>query len=250
MGPAMQGALQAAGRGVLDLLFPPLCVQCRAQVREPGNLCAACWSAIRFIDGPCCVTCGLPFDIPVFGETRCAACHAEEPAFDAARAVMRYDDASRPMILALKHGDRLDLAPGLSRWLARTGRDFIAASDAIVPVPLHRGRLWTRRYNQSAELARALARESGKSFEPLLLLRTRSTASQGEMPSASARRRNVSGAFKVPDKKRARLGGRSILLVDDVLTTGATVDACARSLKRAGAARVYVVAVARVSRAA
>jgi ComF family protein len=250
MSPAMQGTLRAAGRGFLDLLFPPLCVQCRAQVRDPGNLCATCWSAIRFIDGPSCAICGLPFDIPVFGETRCAACHADEPAFDAARAIMRYDDASRPMILALKHADRLDLAPALSRWLARTGRDFIAACDAIVPVPLHRGRLWARRYNQSAELARTLARTCGKSFDPDLLLRTRSTASQGEMPSASARRRNVSGAFKVPDKRLAWLAGRSILLVDDVLTTGATVDACARALKKTGAAKVFVAAVARVSRAA
>ncbi len=161
---------------------------------------------------------------------------------------MRYENASKGVILALKHADRLDLAPGFARWLERTGRELVAEADVIVPVPLHRGRLWSRRYNQAAELARALCRLSDKVFAPALLVRTRSTASQGEMPSASARRRNVSGAFSVPAAGRSLIEGRNVLIIDDVLTTGATVDACARVLKRAGAARVCVLALARVSR--
>jgi ComF family protein len=245
---ALQSGVARNGRRLLDLLFPPLCIQCRGQISEAGNLCAKCWSAIRFIDGPSCVLCGLPFEIPTIGETRCGACHAEPPAFDRARAVMRYEDASKGMILALKHADRLDLVPGFARWLERIGRELVSSADAIVPVPLHRGRFWSRRYNQAAELARGLSRISGKKFEPTLLVRTRFTESQGEMPSASARRRNVSGAFAVPATARPRLEGRNILLIDDVLTTGATVDACARVLKRAGASKVSVLALARVSR--
>jgi ComF family protein len=162
---------------------------------------------------------------------------------------MRYDDASKAMLLALKHADRLDLAPGFARWLERTGRELIAETDLIVPVPLHRGRFWLRRYNQSAELARALSRLCARPFDPTLLVRARATPSQGEMSSVAARRRNVSGAFRVPKSSRTRLRERNILLIDDVLTTGATVDACAQALERAGAARVLVLAMARVSRA-
>jgi ComF family protein len=238
-----------AGRRVLDFLFPPLCIQCREQVSEAGGLCAGCWGAIRFIDGPCCTSCGLPFDVPVFGEARCAACHAQPPAFDVARAVMRYDEAAKGMLLALKHADRLDVVPPFARWLSRSGRELVANSELIVPVPLHRRRLWVRRYNQAAELARALSRLCGRPFDPSLLVRRRATPSQGEMSSASARRRNVEGAFEVPRPSRERTKGRNVLLVDDVMTTGATVDACARALKRAGAAKVLVLAIARVSRA-
>ncbi|HWY64271.1 MAG TPA: double zinc ribbon domain-containing protein, partial [Rhizomicrobium sp.] len=142
---------------VLDLLFPPLCLGCRGPVGEPGY-CAPCWSALTFLEGPGCACCGLPFAVALDGETLCAVCLAQPPAFDKARAIMAYDDKSRSAILALKHADRLDLVPGFSRWLGRTGRSLLEDSDLIVPVPLHRLRLWNRRYNQSAELARRLAR--------------------------------------------------------------------------------------------
>lgn len=245
---AIAEILRATRSGLLDVLFPPLCLQCREHVGVAGNLCARCWGEIGFIDGPVCATCGLPFDMPVFEDTRCAACHAEPPDFDQARAVMRYDDASKGTILAFKHADRLDLAPVFSRWLARAGNTLLSECDVIVPVPLHRGRLWSRRYNQSAELARLLSRASGKSFLPDVLERSRRTPSQGEMPSASARRRNVEGAFQVGKERRGSLKGKNVLLIDDVLTTGATVEACARALKRAGAAKVLVLALARVVR--
>jgi ComF family protein len=236
------------GRAALDLLFPPLCIICRETVREPGSLCPDCWQTISFLDGPGCIACGLPFELDPGAQTRCAACLARPPAFDNARSVMRYDEHSRDPILALKHADRHDVAPAFARWMTRTGADLITAADMIVPVPLHRRRLWGRRYNQSALLARALSKITAKPFDPLSLIRIRQTPSQGEMPSAKARRRNVRGAFKVDPARVASVKGQNILLIDDVLTTGATVDACARALKRAGAKTVNVLTIARVVR--
>ena len=231
---------------MLDMLFPPLCMGCRTQVGQPG-FCAACWSGIRFLEGPGCSCCGLPFEVALDGDNLCAACLAKPPAFDRARAILAYDEKSRGAILALKHADRLDLVPGFSRWLSRSGSMLLKDSDLVIPVPLHPWRLWRRRYNQSAELARRLARDWTMTYDPLALARSRSTASQGAMASARARRRNVLAAFQVPDP--ARVADRRILLVDDVLTTGATVEACARTLKRAGAARVQVLVLARVVKA-
>ncbi len=240
--------LRKIGNGVLDFLFPPLCLQCRDHVGDAGGLCARCWSAISFIEGPTCATCGLPFDMPVFEETKCAACHANPPDFDKARAIMRYDEASKGAILAFKHADRLDLAPSFARWLERAGRTMLAECDLVVPVPLHRTRLWSRRYNQAAELARNLSRLCQKPYAPHVLARVSRTPSQGEMPSAGARRRNVAGAFKVRPKMDGQVRGQVILLIDDVLTTGATADSCARVLKRCGAKAVFVLALARVVR--
>jgi ComF family protein len=240
--------LTRATRAVLDIFFPPLCMSCRKRVSEPHALCAACWLAISFIERPLCARCGNPFDADPGSETICGPCHLHPHNFDRARSLFRYDDASKSLVLGLKHGDRLDHLPGLARWLARAGDELLRDADVIVPVPLHRWRLWKRRFNQSALLAENLARHSGKPHRPLVLIRTRHTASQGEMPSAKARRRNVLGAFRVPPATLAEVRGRKILLVDDVFTTGATLDACARALKRAGAARVDVITVSRVVR--
>lgn len=204
---------------------------------------------MNFIDGPPCSACGLPFDIDPGAETLCAACHAHPPAFDAARAVMRYDEASKRPIVALKRADRLDVVPGFARWLERTGRPLLGEADLIVPVPLHRFRLWQRRFNQAALLAASLSRTSEVPADPLALVRVRATKSQGAMPSAAARRRNVRGAFRVPHPRESAVRERTILLVDDVVTTGATLEACARALKRAGAARVLALTLARVVRA-
>jgi len=244
----LETGVKRAARAVLDLVYPPLCIGCRVQVAEPGALCAACWQAIRFLDGPMCDCCGVPFEFDAGPGTHCAGCHASPPAYDRARAVMRYDEHSRGPILAFKHGDRLDLIPAFARWLDRGGRAVLDEADLIVPVPLHSRRLWARRYNQSAELARALAGVSGRPAALTVLERSRATPSQGAMRSAKARRRNMLGAFKVSPRHKSAIAGRNILLVDDVLTTGATVEACARALKRAGAAKVLVLALARVVR--
>jgi ComF family protein len=235
-------------RALLDFLYPPLCVLCRVPVSDPGSLCAGCWTEIAFLDGPVCNRCGVPFEIDPGADTLCAACQARTPAFDRARAVMRYDDASRKPVIAFKRADRLDLAPAFAQWLQRAGVADIAEADVVVPVPLHPMRLWSRRYNQAAILAKRIARDGGKPFEPLVLKRTRSTQSQGVMASAKARRRNVMGAFRVDPRGAATVKGRNVLLVDDVITTGATAEACARALKRAGAARVFVLALARAVR--
>lgn len=240
-------------RALLDIVYPPLCFLCREPLADPHSLCAACWKKMAFIDGCCCTQCGLPFDLDPVGsdpdkETRCAGCLAKPPAYDRARSAVRYDEASRDGILALKRADRLEMVPAFTRWLERSGGELLDGSDLIVPVPLHPWRLWWRRYNQAAVLAQALARASGKPVDPLALARIKRTPSQGEMPSAKARRRNMRGAFKVPPSHGEVVKGRGVLLVDDVMTTGATLDACARALKRAGASRVCVLTLARVVR--
>jgi ComF family protein len=235
-------------RGFLDLAFPPLCMVCGNEVEETGSLCAECWSAAQFIDGPVCETCGLPFEIDPGAASQCGYCLAHPPAFDKARAVMRYDETGKLPILALKHADRLDLVPGFVRWLTRAGKELFAEADLIVPVPLHRWRLWTRRFNQAAELARRISHDANVAFAPDLLVRRRPTPSQGTMASAKARRRNVHGAFAVSAAHKAAAKGKRIVLIDDVMTTGATADACARALKRAGADKVFVLVLARVVR--
>ncbi|MBS0331326.1 MAG: ComF family protein, partial [Proteobacteria bacterium] len=193
--------------------------------------------------GPVCDGCGAPFEFEM--GVRCAACMAKPAAFDAARAACLYDEMSRDPILKLKHADRTDLAPLFARWLSRAAAPLIAEADAIAPVPLHPSRLLSRRYNQAAEIARPLAAMSGLQYLPDAVVRRRATETQGGK-SGTGRRRNVAGAFEVPPRRAAQVAGKRILLVDDVMTTGATAEGCARALKAAGAVRVDVAVVARV----
>lgn len=238
--------MQAAWRVALDMLFPPQALDGGPRPLA-GGFSADAWSRIRFLDGPVCDGCGAPFEFDP-GE-RCAACLARPRAFDAARAACLYDEASRAPILQLKHADRLDLAPLFARWLSRSARELVEQADAIVPVPLHPLRLLRRRYNQAAEIARPLAAMSGTPYLPDALVRRRATATQGGK-SGSGRKRNVAGAFETPVARRQQVEGLRILLIDDVLTTGATAEGCARALKAAGAARVDLAVVARVQAAA
>ena len=231
----------------LDMLLPPHCIGCGAQTADQGRLCAACWREVEFITPPVCAQCGLPFAYDLGRETLCAACIAAPPAFDMARAPLRYDDASRPLLLTFKHGDRTEHAEPFAKWLHQAEDGMLAAADLVVPVPLHRWRLALRRYNQSALLAGAVAKMSGRRFEPALLRRSRHTPSQSG--NRSARARNVQGAFAVDTALKPVVAGARIVLVDDVLTTGATAEACARVLRRAGAAHVGVLTLARVVRA-
>ena len=233
---------------LVDSMLPPRCINCRALVDRETALCAECWLLFDFLSPPVCVCCGFPFEYdPGPPDTLCAACTARRPVFDRARAVLVYGELSRRLVLDFKHGDRTWPAPAFGRWLARAGAELVAEADLAVPVPLHRSRLYARRYNQAAMMALALGRETGLAVQPDLLTRRRPTPSQGRL-SPSARRRNVRGAFAVRPGHAAGVEARRILLVDDVLTTGATAEECARTLLRAGASAVDVLTLARVVR--
>lgn len=230
----------------LDLVFPPQLLD-GGDGAQTGGLSAAAWSRVSFLERPVCDGCGAPFDYDT--GARCAACLAQPRAFARARAACLYDDASRDLILQFKHADRTDLSPMFCAWIGRAAADLLADADAIAPVPLHRGRLFRRRYNQAAEIARPLARSHGLTYLPDTLVRKRAGESQGGK-SGAGRRRNVTGLFIVPDRARAAVAGRRILLIDDVMTTGATGEACARALLAAGASVVELAVIARVKEAA
>ncbi|MDQ0510469.1 ComF family protein [Ancylobacter amanitiformis] len=237
-------------RGLVDLALPPVCMACRAAVGEPGCLCAPCWSRMRFIERPYCDRLGIPLthEYRTFGPAGpvvSEAAFAHPPAYGRARAVATFGDVSRDMIHALKYADRLDIAAPMARMMARAGEDILADAGALVPVPLHPLRLWKRRFNQSMLLARGVAGVSGVPVRAGWLRRARATTPQVGL-DRSARAQNVAGAFTVPEAMRAEVRGRRLVLVDDVLTTGATIDACAKALMRAGAQRVDVLVFARV----
>ena len=237
----------AALRAVLNAVLPPRCLSCGDVVEDLGTLCGECWKGLTLLSAPCCACCGFPFPYAVAEGTLCVACTRAHPAFDRARAVFRYDDGSRSMVLGFKHADETHAAPYYGRWLARAGAELLADADLIAPVPLHRWRLLARRYNQSALLAAAVAGSTQGRLAVDLLQRRRHTPRQGRL-SPPARRRNVQGAFALRPRWKAELPGKRVLLVDDVLTTGATVEECARVLRRHGAAGVDVLTLARVVR--
>jgi ComF family protein len=234
------------GRTVVDGILPPRCLACGEIVGEPDSLCGRCWSAITFFAPPWCVNCGLPFPYPMGEGAVCAACARERMSWDRARAVMRYDKNSRRLVLSLKHGDRTHLARALGGWMLRAGGDILDGADLIVPVPLHWTRLFTRRYNQAGLLAHAVHAAGGPPVAPDWLVRRRRTPSQGRL-GPLARARNVRGAFQLRPGRSVQ--GKRLVIVDDVLTTGATVEECARVLRRAGAEWVGVLTLARALRA-
>jgi ComF family protein len=236
---------RAFARAALDIALPPLCAICRQPVSGNG-LCPACWSKLSFITRPYCERLGIPFVYDPGPGMLSMEAIADPPAYQRARAAVRFDEISRALVHALKYGDRLDLAPMMGRWIGHAGRELLAEADALVPVPLHWRRQWARRYNQSAMLAASISAESGVPVAARALSRVKATAQQVAL-SRSERAGNVQGAFKVLDEGRPAVAGRRLVLVDDVLTSGATVDGCARALLRAGAANVDVLIFARVA---
>jgi ComF family protein len=237
--------LRGALRFALDAALPPLCPCCRDPLGEGAGLCAACWAKLAFIEPPYCARLGIPFAYDPGPGLISIEAIANPPAYDRARAAVRYDDIARHLVHAFKYGDRLDLTPMLGRWMARAGRELTAEADALVPVPLHWRRLWARRFNQSAALAGAVSQLTSVPVLHEALKRVRSTAQQVGLDKTE-RAINVQGAFRVAPEHKAEIAGRRLILVDDVLTSGATTDACARALLRAGAGHVDVLVFARV----
>jgi ComF family protein len=242
--PFLRG-VRSVLRAAADLVLPPTCLACRKPVNTSGTLCAACWTGMGFIERPYCERLGTPFASEAGDALLSPAAIADPPAYDRARAAARYGDISRELVHLLKYGDRLDLARPLGQWMARAGAELLRDADALVPVPLHWSRLLQRRFNQSAQLAQAISRVTGVGVLDDALLRMRATRPQVGL-ARKERAHNVQGAFAVPQAARIDVKGRKLIVVDDVVTSGATVDVCARVLRRAGAVRVDVLSLARV----
>ncbi|MBX9617111.1 MAG: ComF family protein [Caulobacteraceae bacterium] len=238
--------LGGLGRGLIDLILPPLAHDSREATAAAG-LTADAWSRVTFLEDPVCDGCGagFEFDGGDFASDRCAACLASPYRFARARAACVYDTASRGLILKYKHGDQQQFAGLFALWLGRAAAPLLTETDAVVPVPLHPMRLLGRRFNQAAEIARPLARAAARDYLPDALIRTRATKTQGGR-SARSRALNVKAAFAVTEAGARRVRGRRVLLVDDVLTTGATAEACAGVLLDAGARAVDLAVIARV----
>lgn len=234
---------------ILDAVFPAGCLKCAEPINTLGTLCANCWPTITFLSTPCCATCGYPFEFDGGQDLQCGNCLRTPPLFNRTRSVLKYDAHSREMILGFKHADQTDRGPAFASWMYRAAPELVDNCDYICPVPLHPYRLIRRRFNQSALLAFELSKLSGRPTIPDLLFRTRHTKSQGTL-SASARHKNVKGAFRVSPKHSHKIENARILLIDDVYTTGATVEACSNSLFTAGVVQVDVLTFCRVVRTA
>ncbi len=228
----------------LNAALPARCVVSGQPVDRQGMLAPHVWAAMDFINRPYCDTCALPFDFEAGDETLCGDCLQDPPAYGKMRAALKYNEASRDLVLGFKHGDQTHAALAMLPMLRRAADDLLARADCIVPVPLHRWRLFVRRYNQAAIMAHYLGRDVQKRVMADALIRKRATASQGHLSTAE-REKNVSGAFALNPRRKTMIAGKNILLIDDVYTTGATIRACTKTLIKGGAARVDVLTLAR-----
>ena len=238
-------ALRRGGKIILDIALPPLCPSCREPLGDGVGLCAPCWSKLALIEKPYCARLGIPFAYDPGPGILSMEAIAAPPAYDRARAAVRYDDVARALVQRFKYHDRLDLAPMMGRWMARAGSELLADADALLPVPLHWRRLWARRFNQAAALAGTISEIAEVPVLHGAIARVRATPQQVGL-SKPQRADNVQGAFRVPQERKADIAGRRLVLIDDVLTSGAIADTCARALLRAGAAHVDVLVFARV----
>jgi ComF family protein len=251
-GAALPGRLRIAagrlGQALLDAVLPPRCPSCGETVGNQGSLCPACWSKLRFIAEPFCQRCTLPVPEAAPGLVVCPNCIVDPPNYLRARAALRYDASSAPMILAMKHRAKLQAVPAFGAWMARSGGDLLADADALVPVPLHRWRMLKRGFNQSGLLAQAVSARTGVPSLLDGLVRRTATKSQQGLGALERTRNITSSSFEVPSSRWSRIEGQRLILIDDVLTTGSTLSACASVLQHAGAASVDVLVLARVVR--
>ena len=231
----------------LSVLYPPQCRMCAEHVTEDGGLCAACWSETPFLRGLVCDMCGTSLPGSDSGLALCDDCLLMPRPWDAGRAALSYRDLGRRMVLALKHGDRLDIAESAATWMLSAGAPYLRDETVFVPIPVHWSRLLSRRYNQAAELTRALAARSGCNHVPDGLLRVHRTARHDGL-SVEERMRNMEGAIEVNPKRTDDLRSRRVCLVDDVMTSGATLASGTRALKAAGVDHVFVLLLARVEK--
>ena len=237
---------KSAAATLADLVVPPTCLYCRKPLAVHDALCAQCWRSIKFIRPPICDRLGIPLPYDIGGRAISAQAEADPPIYDRARAVAHFDGVLRDLVHQLNYGDSHIARRLFGRWLVQAGEELLQDADLIVPVPLDRWRLLKRRFNQAAILSKEVHKLTGIAWDPFILLRTKRTTSQVGL-TRDQRRRNVQGAFAVHPKRAASVEGRAIVLIDDVITTGATVEGCARVLKRAGASRVDVLALGLVT---
>lgn len=240
------GQVRHALHALSDFVSPPNCLVCHQTIGTHGQLCPTCWSSLQFIEKPHCAVLGTPFSYDQGEGALSADAIASPPVFDTSRSVVLYGDSARRLIHGLKFSDRCELAPWMARWMVRAGKEILSTNAVVVPVPLHPWRLLGRRFNQSAELGRNIAAQTGLSYRPQLLRRIKNTRQQVGLGS-KARMQNVRGAFQVAPHHGMELAGRHVVLVDDVFTTGATLQACARVLRLKGASRIDCLTFARVA---
>ena len=238
--------LRSFGKKIIDKLLPHQCVSCYQMTLDGGRVCSSCWNELTFIEHPLCDRTGVPFAFDPGPGVVSMQALARPPVWQRARACVVFDDASRKLIHALKYYDRFEVGDMMAQSMARAGRDLLKDADFIVPVPLHRFRLWQRRFNQAAYLAQLISEKSGISNYNNILLRARATRQQVGLQSKD-RRKNVKGAFKVDEQEAGKLYGAKVVLIDDVITTGATATACAQALLEAGCEQVDVLVFALVN---
>lgn len=229
---------------VLNVFMPPRCISCGATIQEAHNVCAACWGDLEFIMTPMCCCCGFPLEDSAKEGSLCGYCIQETPSYDAGRSVFIYSQKSKKMITDFKYGDKQHGLPRFAKWLELYGKPLIETADVVVPIPLHRRKLLQRKFNQAALLAAKLAKHTHILYGPEMLLRVKYNPPQASL-SFKQRQKNIKGAFRVNPRFKKSLKGQSVLLIDDVMTTGATVKECATQLKKAGAKTVSFLTLAR-----
>ena len=236
--------IRPVAKRLLDIVYPPHCISCGVDIDKNGNVCAKCWGDISFITDPQCNVCGFPFDFEMQEGSICAGCTKNMPHFSKARAVFLYDDSSYRMITSFKYNDRVENRLAYARWMVRAGAGMLHEADLIIPVPLHFFKLIMRQYNQAALLAHELAKIVDKQVLANAITRKKYTKTQAVF-SHKGRFKNIKGAFQINPKYQNLIANKKILLVDDVITTGATANECAKILLKSGAGRVELLTLAK-----